>query len=73
MFDTCVMAKIPVSHDINSHLLMKRKPCIDIAIHTRTCCQYMAFTCARYGAPHEARVNNEKLKSTRNEHKNESF
>ena len=24
MFDTYVIAKIPVSHDINSHLLMKK-------------------------------------------------
>ena len=33
----------------------------------------MAFTYARYGAPHKARVNNEKLQLARNEHKNESF
>ena len=27
----------PMSHDINSRLLMKRKPRINIAIHARTC------------------------------------
>ena len=33
----------------------------------------MAFTYARYRAPRKARANSEKLKSARNEHKNESF
>ena len=33
----------------------------------------MAFTYARYPVPRKAHANNEKLKSTRNEHKNESF
>ena len=33
----------------------------------------MAFTYARYRAPLKAHANNEKLKSTRTEHKNESF
>ena len=33
----------------------------------------MAFTYARYRAPRKAHASNEKLKSARNEHKNESF
>ena len=62
-----------MSHDINSHLLMKRKPFITIAIQERTCCLYTAITYARYRVPHKAHANNEKLKSAQNEHKNESF
>ena len=33
----------------------------------------MTFAYARYRAPRKTRGNNEKLKSARNEHKNESF
>ena len=62
-----------MSHNINSHLLMKRKPSINIAIHTCTCCECMAFTYAHDRAPCKARVINEKVKSARNKHKNESF
>ena len=62
-----------MSHDINSRLLKKIKPCINTAIHMHTCFLYMAFTYARYQAPHKAHAYNEKLKSARNEHKNESF
>ena len=59
-----------MSHDINSSLLMSRKSCINIAIHAGT---YMAFTDACYRVPRTACANIEKLKSARNEHKNESF
>ena len=34
---------------------------------------FMAFTYARYRAPRKANASNEKLKSARNKHKNESF
>ena len=44
-----------MSHDINSHLLMKRKPCINIEILMRTC--FNAFTYARYRAPRKTRAN----------------
>ena len=37
---TSIIAEIPVSHDINSHIhvLIKRKPFINKAILVRTCC-----------------------------------
>ena len=36
--ESVLLHKITVSNDINSRLLMKRKPCINIAIHVRMCC-----------------------------------
>ena len=32
------VAKIPVSQDTNSNILLKRKPCINMAILVSACC-----------------------------------
>ena len=63
-----------MSHDVNSRLLRKIKSCINIAIHARTCSVLIhGFYLCSYRAPRKARANNEKVKSARNENKNESF
>ena len=67
-----VIAYLPVSHNFNSRLLMKRKPCIIIAYSRAHMLIHSFYFCLLPGAT-QIHANNEKPKSARKENKNESF
>ena len=68
-----MVALIPMSHDINSRLLMRKSHVLILQFTRARVVNTWLLFYARYRAPRKAHANNDKLKSARNEHKNQSF